>query len=175
MSNVVLSKAALAVASASLACIGLVAPLAAVAVDVKIGFVSTERVLREAAPAIRSQKKIEREFEKRLAELTKMEQQIRTLQAQLDRDGATMSEADRRNRERELSNLTRDFQRNERGFREDRNSRLNEEFTSLQERANAIIKQVADQEKFDLILQEPVVWASPRIDITDRVIKLLGQ
>ena len=144
------------------------------AADTKIGFISTERVLRESAPAVRSLKKIEREFEKRATDLLKTEQQIRTLQMQVERDGATMSENDRNNRVRELSGLTRDYQRSERTYREDRNARQNEEMIGLQERADKVIKQIADQEKFDLILQEPVVWASPRIDITDRVIKLLA-
>ena len=170
MSNAVLSK----VAAAALACVGCLAAVSAIAIDVKIGFISTDRVLRESAPAIRSLKKIEREFEKRSADLAKMQQQFRTLQTQLERDGATMSENDRRNKERELSNLSRELQRTERSLREDLTMRQNDEMTGLQERANAIIKQIADQEKFDLILQEPVVWASPRIDITDRVIRLLA-
>ena len=158
----------------SVLALGIVAATGVAAAELKIGFLSTERVLRESAPAVRSQKKLEREFEKREADLKKMDRQIRDLQAILDRDGATMAEGDRNNRVRELSNLTREFQRNERSFREDVNLRKNEELASLQERADKIIKQIADVEKFDLILQEPVVWASPRIDITDRVIKLLA-
>lgn len=154
--------------------LGVIACTGAAAADLKIGFLSTERVLRESAPAVRSQKKLEREFEKREADLKKMDRQIRDLQAILDRDAATMAESERNNKVRELSNLTRDFQRSERSFREDVNMRKNEELASLQERADKIIKQIADVEKFDLILQEPVVWASPRIDITDRVIKLLA-
>ena len=170
MLNAVVSKAA----AVAFACVGCLASVSAIAADIKIGFISTERVLRESAPAIRSLKKLEREFEKRNAEVLKMQQQFRTLQTQLERDGATMSENDRRNKERELSALTRDLQRSERTLREDLTMRQNEEMTGLQERANSIIKQVADQEKFDLILQEPIVWASPRIDITDRVIRLLA-
>ena len=154
--------------------LGVVACTGAAAADLKIGFVSTERVLRESAPAVRAQKKLEREFEKREADLKKMDRQIRDLQAILDRDAATMAESERNNKVRELSNLSRDFQRSERSFRDDVNIRRNEELASLQERADKIIKQIADVEKFDLILQEPVVWASPRIDITDRVIKLLA-
>jgi outer membrane protein len=150
------------------------AALGAQAADLKVGFLNTERVLRESAPAVRAQKKLEREFEKREADLKRAERQIRDLQALLDRDGATMSETDRKNRERELGALQREFQRNERTFREDVNQRKNEELASLQERANKIIQQIADAEKFDLILQEPVVWASPRIDITDRIIKALA-
>lgn len=173
MSNGLVSKAFAHV----LAAMSIAASLAssgAFAADVKIGFISTERVLRESAPAIRSLKKLEREFEKRDGELKRMEQQFRALQNQIERDGPTLSENDRRNRERELSNLARDLQRSQRSFQEDVNQRRNEEMAGLQERANAIIKQIADQEKFDLILQEPIVWASPRIDITDRVIKLLA-
>jgi outer membrane protein len=154
--------------------LGLIACAGAAAAELKIGFLSTERVLRESAPAVRAQKKLEKEFEKREADLKKTDKQIRDLQAILDRDGATMAEAERNNKVRELSNLTREFQRSERSFREDVNLRKNEELASLQERADKIIKQIADVEKFDLILQEPVVWASPRIDITDRVIKLLA-
>lgn len=154
--------------------LGLIASAVVAAAELKIGFLSTERVLRESAPAVRSQKKLEREFEKREADLKKMDRQIRDLQSVLDRDAATMAEPERNNKVRELSNLTREFQRNERSFREDVNLRKNEELASLQERADKIIKQIADVEKFDLILQEPVVWASPRIDITDRVIKLLA-
>ena len=154
--------------------LGLIACAGVAAAELKIGFLSTERVLRESAPAVRAQKKLEKEFEKREADLKKMDRQIRDLQAILDRDGATMAESERNNKVRELSNLTRDFQRNDRSFREDVNLRKNEELASLQERADKIIKQIADVEKFDLILQEPVVWASPRIEITDRVIKLLA-
>ena len=170
MPNAVLLKAV----AVALACAGCLASVNAVAVDIKIGFISTERVLRESAPAIRSLKKLEREFEKRDAEVKRMDQQFRSLQTQLERDGPTMSENDRRNKERDLSTLNRDLQRTQRSLQEDRNQRISDEMTGLQERANAIIKQVADQEKFDLIVQEPVVWASPRIDITDRVIRLLA-
>jgi len=163
----VLSKATIALALAAASCM-------TTAADLKVGFVNTERVLRESAPAVRAQKKLEREFEKRDADLKKADRQISDLRAVLDRDGATMSEPDRNNKVRELGNLTREFQRNERAFREDLNQRKNEELAGLQERANKIIQQIAEGEKFDLILQEPVVWASPRIDLTDRIIKALA-
>ena len=158
----------------SVLALGIVAAAGVAAAELKIGFLSTERVLRESAPALRAQTKLKKEFEKREADLARTDKQIKDLQAVYDRDSATMSEVDRNNKVRELSNLQRDFQRNERSFREDVNLRKNEELASLQERADKIIKQIADVEKFDLILQEPVVWASPRIDITDRVIKLLA-
>ncbi len=149
-------------------------PAAAQAADYKIGFVNGERLLREAAPAKRAQAKLEKEFAARQADLQRLDKQVQTLQQSLDRDGATMSEADRRNKERDLANMTRDLQRAQREFREDLNLRKNEELASMQERANKVIQQIAADEKFDLIVQEPVIYASPRIDITDRVIKALA-
>jgi outer membrane protein len=145
----------------------------AVAVDYKIGFVNTERILRESAPAKRAQQKLEREFERRVADLQKAERQVRDLSQQLEKDGPTMSDSERRNKERDLANLTREYQRAQREYREDVNLRRNEELASLQERASRIIQQIADSEKFDLILQE-AVFASGRIDITDRVLKALA-
>jgi outer membrane protein len=146
----------------------------AVVTSLKIGFVNTERLFREAAPAKRAQAKLEKEFATRDAEVQKLTKQVRDLQSSLDKDGATMAEADRRNKERDLANLSRDLQRMQREFREDLNLRRNEELAQLQERANKVIQQIAEAEKFDLILQDPVVYASQRIDITDKVIKALA-
>ena len=106
--------------------------------------------------------------------MQKLTKQVRDLQSSLDKDGATMAESDRRNKERDLANQSRDLQRAQREFREDLNLRRNEELAQLQERANKVITQIAEAEKFDLILQDPVVYASQRIDITDKVIKALA-
>jgi len=140
----------------------------------KIGFVNTERLFREAAPAKRAQQKLEKEFAARDAEIQKLVKQVRDLQTALDRDGPTMAESERRNKERDLANQSRDLQRMQREAREDLNLRRNEELASLQERANKVIQQIAIDEKFDLILQDPVVYASQRIDITEKVIKALA-
>jgi outer membrane protein len=147
---------------------------AARAAEYKVGFVNTERLFREAAPAKRAQVKLEKEFAARDAEIQKLSKQLRDLQSSLEKDSATMSETDRRNKERDLANMTRDLQRNQREFREDLNLRRNEELASVQERANKVIQQMAEAEKFDLILQDPVVYASQRIDITEKVIKALA-
>ena len=147
---------------------------AADAADYKIGFVNTERLFREAAPAKRAQQKLEKEFAARDAEIQKLAKQVRDLQALLEKDGVTMAEAERRNRERDLANLSRDLTRSQREFREDLNLRRNEELASVQERANVVIRQMAEAEKFDLILQDPVVFASQKIDITEKVVKALA-
>lgn len=140
--------------------------------ELKIGFVNTERIFREAGPAQKAQKKLEKEFAARDAELQKMGKQVRDLQAQVEKEGVTMSEADKRNKERDLANLNRDFQRQTREFREDLNMRKNEELATVQERANKVIKDIAESDKFDLIVQD-AVFASTKIDITDKVLKAL--
>ena len=147
--------------------------LAAGAQQLKIGFVNTERVFREAAPAKRAQQALEREFGARNADLAKLEKEGRDLQAELERENVTMPEAQRRDKERRLADISRDFQRKQREVREDLNMRRNEELAKVQERATRVINQIAEQEKFDLILQE-AVFASGRIDITEKVIKALA-
>jgi outer membrane protein len=145
----------------------------ALAQEIKIGIVNTERVLRESAPAIAAQKRIEKEFAARDQNLQKMAKQAKDLQADLDKNGATMSEVDRSAKERDLANLSRDFQRMQREFREDLNLRKNEELASVIEKANKVITSIAQSEKYDLILQE-AVYRRPKIDITDKVIKALA-
>src|SRR5687767_8809922 len=139
----------------------------------KFGFVHTERILRDSVPAQRAQKKIEGEFQKRDRELAGIADQLKRMQAELDKDAMTMSEAQRRNKEREFGDLNREFQRKQREFREDLNARRNEELAQVVEQANRVIRQIAEQEKFDIIFQEMPAYVSPRIDITDRVIKAL--
>ena len=139
----------------------------------KIGFVNTERVFREAAPAKRAQQKLEREFAARNAELAKLEKQGRDLQTELERDNVTMTDAVRREKERQLADVSRSFQRLQRELREDLNQRRNEALAGVQESATRVINQIAEQERFDLILQE-AVFASGKIDITDKVIKALA-
>jgi outer membrane protein len=138
----------------------------------KIGFVNTERVFREAAPAKRAQQKLEQLFAARNAELTGLEKRGRDLQAELERD-SSLNEAARRDKERLLADISQKFQRLQREIREDMNLRRNEELAAVQERATRVINQIAEQEKFDLVVQE-AVFASSRIDITDKVIRALA-
>ena len=138
----------------------------------KIGFVNTQRILREAAPAVRAQKKIEAEFSKRDQEMARVAEQLKKLQDELERQGVTMAESQRRTKEREFADLNREFQRRQREFREDLNQRRNEELAQVVEQANRVIRQIAEQEKYDIIFQD-AVYASTRIDLTERVIKAL--
>jgi outer membrane protein len=149
------------------------AAAAAVAQDFKIGFVDVERIRRESAPAERASKQLETEFAPRAQDLQRREAQIKTLQGQLEKDAMTLSESERRGKEQELSRMSVDFQRLQREYREDLNLRRNQELATLFERADRVIKQIADAEKFDLIVQE-AVFRSARIDITERVLKALA-
>ncbi len=145
----------------------------AAAADFKIGFVDRERILRESGAAKRAQAKLKKEFAARESELEKMEKPGRELQSTLQKEAMTLPEAERSAKERQLAQLERDFKRMQRELREDQTLRSNEELVSLQERANKVISEIAEKEKFDLIVQE-AVFASQRIDLTDRVIKALG-
>jgi outer membrane protein len=156
----------------SLSMLGVAIPSRA-ETEVKIGFVDTERILREAAPAVRAQKKLEKEFEKRSQELEKLAKQLQTMQQTMEKNSVTLSDSERRTKEREFSELTRDMQRREREYREDLNQRRNEELSGVLDRANKAIKVIAEAEKYDIIFQE-VVYRSQRIDITEKVLKALA-
>ena len=159
--------------------LALAAPLVAAAQErpaatstARIAFVSTERILRDSVPAVRAQKRLEAEFEKRRVELARLQEQLKRAQDELERNAITMSEAQRRSKEQDFAGLNRDFQRKEREFREDANQRRNEELGVVIDQANRVIRQIAEQEKYDIVFQD-AVYASPRIDITDKVMKAL--
>jgi len=159
---------ALALAAAA----ALAAPAAPALAEGKIGFVNTERIMRDSTPAQRAQKKIEAEFMKRDQELTRVADQLKRLQEDLEKNAVTMPEAQRRTKERELTDTDREFQRKRREFQEDLNQRRNEELAQVLEQANRAIRLIAEQEKYDIIFQD-AVYANPRIDLTDKVIKAL--
>jgi outer membrane protein len=138
----------------------------------KIGFVSIERILKESAPAVRAQKKIEAEFAKRDQELAKIAEQLKRMQEELEKNAVTMPESQRRNKERDFGELNRDFQRKQREFREDLNQRRNEELAHVIDQVKRVIQQIAVQENYDIIFQD-VVYAHSRIEITEKVIKAL--
>ena len=140
----------------------------------KIGFVNTERILRDSAPAQRAQKKIEGEFQKRDQELGRMAEQLKRMQDEMERTAVTMSDSQRRTKEREFGDLSREFQRRQREFREDLNQRRNEELAAVVEKANRVIRRIAGEENLDIVIQD-AVYANPRIDITDKVIKALDE
>ncbi|MFW9615609.1 OmpH family outer membrane protein [Aquabacterium sp.] len=141
--------------------------------ELKIGFVNLDRVLRDAAPAKAAQAKLEGEFTRREKDLADSEARLKSASDRFEKDAPALGESERARRQRDLMEQDRELQRRRREFQEDLNQRKNEELASVLDRANRVVKQIFDQEKYDLILQE-AVFAGPRVDITDKVIKALN-
>jgi outer membrane protein len=160
----------------SLLILGLLSlAVSAQAADLKIGYVQVDKLLQDAPQSAESGKKLEKEFLPRSQELEKMQKQIKDLQTAMEKDALTMSEADRKNKERDLTNLQVEFQRKQRELREDINLRRNEELGSLQDRINKAVTAVSEAEGYDLVVYSGVAYASKKIDITDKVLKSLGK
>ena len=150
-----------------------VTSLAAHAQEFRVGFVNTDRIFREANTAKQAQAKLEQEFARREKELVDMGNTLKTASEKLERDAPTLSETQRNQRQKQLVDQDRDFQRKRREFQEDLNNRKNEEFQQVLERANRVVRQVAESEKYDLVLQE-AVYINPKHDITEKVIKAIN-
>ncbi len=145
----------------------------ALAQDFKMGFISTERIFREAASAKQAQAKLEQEFSKREKDLVDLGNTLKAASEKFEREAPTLSESQRNSRQKQLVEQDRDFQRKRREFQEDLNARKNEEQQVVVERANRAVKQVAESEKYDVVFQE-AVYINPKHDITDKVIKALN-
>ena len=141
--------------------------------EFRIGFVNTDRIFKEATSAKAAQTKLEQEFSKREKELVDLGAALKNFNDKLEREGPTLSDSQRATRQKQLVDQDRDFQRKRREFQEDLNARKNEELQMVLERANRVVKQVAEAEKYDLVIQE-AVYISPKHDITDKVIKALN-
>jgi outer membrane protein len=151
----------------------IAAAASATAQELKIGYVNSERVMRESNPAKAAQAKLQAEFSKREKELDDAAAKLKTAADKLEKEAITLSETERNRRQRELVESDRDLQRKRREFQEDLNQRRNEELAGVIERANRVIRQIYESEKYDLVLQE-VIFAGARVDITEKVIKVLN-
>lgn len=143
--------------------------------ELKVGYVQVEKILQDAPQTAESGKKLEREFGPRSQELDKMAKQIKELEGSLEKDGLTLSDSDRRSKERDAQNIKVEFQRKQRELREDINLRKNEELASLQDRINKAVQAVSKAENYDLVMYSGVAYAADKIDITDKVLKQLGK
>jgi len=141
--------------------------------EIRIGFINTDRIFKESTTAKQAQSKLEQEFSKREKDLVDAEKSLKTAVEKFEREAPTLSESQRLSRQKQLGEQDRDFQRKRREFQEELNARKNEEFQQVLERANRVIKQVAEAEKYDLVLQE-AVYINPKHDITDKVLKVIN-
>ena len=147
--------------------------LVASAQDFKVGYVNTQTITTQSAPAKVAQAKLEQEFSKRQKELTDQQASLKSFGEKFERDAPTLSESQRTARQKEGAEMSRDLQRRQREFQEDLNGRRNEELQQVLDRATKAVKQVADSEKYDVVLQE-VVYVNTKHDITDKVLKILN-
>ena len=147
--------------------------LSAQAQEIRIGFINTDRIFKEANTAKQAQAKLEQEFSKREKDLNDVGNTLKNAVEKFEREAPTLSESQRLSRQKQLGEQDRDFQRKRREFQEELNARKNEEFQLVLERANRVIKQVAESEKYDLVLQE-AVYINPKHDITDKVLKVIN-
>lgn len=150
-----------------------VASVGAMAQDSKTGYVNTQRITTESGPAKTAQAKLEQEFSKRQKDLADLQSSLKSFSEKFERDAPTLTETQRLNRQKEFAELNRDLQRKQREFQEDLNGRRNEELQQVLEKANKAVKQVAEAEKYDLVIQE-VVYSNSKHDITDKVLKILN-
>lgn len=142
--------------------------------ELKIGYVQVDKLLKEAPQTAASGKKLEREFSPRSLELDKMKKQISSIEASLEKEGANLSNTERRSKQRRATTLKIEFQRKQRELREDINIRKNEELAALQDRINSAVRSVSEAEHYDLVMYSGVAYASTKIDLTDKVLKLLS-
>ena len=149
------------------------ASVGAFAQDSKTGYINTQRITTESAPAKAAQAKLEQEFSKRQKDLGDLQLSLKAFGEKFDRDAPTLTETQRAGRQKEFAEMTRDFQRKQREFQEDLNGRRNEELQQVLDRANRAVKVVAESEKYDLIVQE-VVYSNAKHDITEKVLKILN-
>ncbi len=161
--------------------IGLVAITSAIAIPTvlaqdagtRVAAVDVQKVFNESNMAKASETKLQNEFMKRQNEIRDSAQKIKAAAEKLDRDSAVMSEAERVRRQRELADQDRELQRKQREYTEDLNQRNFEERAKIAEKANQALKQIAEQRKIDVIIQDPA-YANPKIDVTNDVIKALN-
>jgi len=139
----------------------------------RIAFVNTDRLLHESAPAKAAQSRLEQEFSKREKDINDADAALKAASGRFQRDLPTLADSQRQQRQRQLAEMDRDLQRKRGEFQDDLNARKQEELQQILERANKVVKQIAESERYDVILQE-AVYANPRLDITDKVIKALN-
>jgi outer membrane protein len=157
---------------ASIALVAATLAMPAAAADYKIGVLNVEQILRQSKPAKEAQARIEQEFKGRDADITRKEQAVQALSAQLDKDRPTLSPEAIVNRERDIDLQTRDVQRLRQQFAEDLRARQFEELDRLKARLDQVLTKYAQDNHFDLILQD-AAFVGHTVNITDDVIKAL--
>ncbi len=148
---------------------------AAAAEDYKIGVVNALRILEQSPHAEKMRALLEKEFAPRDRELVSAQKSLKEMEDRLTKDAPIMSEAERGKLERDIVNKRRDLKRDQDEFREDLTFRRNEEIAKIQKEIVDAINAVAKENEYDMVLNEGVIYASPRIDISQLIIDRLQQ
>jgi outer membrane protein len=148
--------------------------MAQVQAQSRIGYVFTERLMTDSKMAKAADAKIEAEFSRRQKANEDQLARFKQLSLKFEADAPRLSDLDRTRRARELFEAEKDMQRMQREFQEDLLQRKNEERAAIAQKAYKLIEQIAEQEKLDVVLHESA-WVSPRVDITDKILKLLDK
>lgn len=149
-------------------------PAAAVSAELKVGYVNAVKVIEEAPQGEAALKKLEAEFAPRDKQIVEMQNKLKQLEQDLEKNALVLKDTEHRSREFEIVSLKRDLRRATQEFREDYNLRRNEELAALQKVVQKTIAEIAKQENYDLVL-ESAVYAGPRADITEKILKKLGK
>jgi len=139
----------------------------------KIAFVNQTKLLQKAPQAESARNKLQKEFSKRDKALVSLQKQIADKEQRLKKDAAILSSAELNKLKRKIIVLRRDLERDKQAFKEDISIRQNEELVKLQQSVIKSIQTIAKKENYDLIISDGVVFASEKIDITDKILAQL--
>ncbi|MBO1009609.1 MULTISPECIES: OmpH family outer membrane protein [Acidovorax] len=148
--------------------------VSAPAQTLRVAYVDSLRVMTESAPVKVAESKLRSEFSSREKEIENLTNGLRAATDELREDTPRLSEWDLADRKRQLMERERELQRQRRELNEEWTRRRNEALTEIVDRTNRVIQEIAKSERLDLVVFEDVVFASPRADITDKVIKALS-
>ena len=137
--------------------------------DLKIGFVNIPAVLEKAPQAEKAKKRLEQKFSPRDKQLVAQQKEIQGMDEKMAKDASVMSDSEKANLEKDILNKKRDAKRAQQEFSEDFNASRNEELGKLQRRIVESVREIAKDQKFDLLLTDGVIYANDKIDITAQV------
>ncbi|MGE4349833.1 MAG: OmpH family outer membrane protein [Candidatus Berkiella sp.] len=150
-------------------------PTQASADGVKIGVVDMRKIVASSPEAKAAMERLQQEFKPKEEKIVKTEKEMKEKSEKLQRNAAVMSDSEKSKLERELVSSQRELQRMQEEFREDSTARYQEEMQKLIEKVNKVVNDIAEKEKYDIILhQDTKLYASAQVDITNKVVKALS-
>lgn len=141
--------------------------------SLKIGYVNPGRVSDEAPQADAAREQLQEEFAPRDEEILSMQDSLRALEDRLAEQRLSLGQDEQEEMQQQIVVQRRQIQRQQEAFREDFNMRRNEALGDLQRRILRVVSEFAEEQGFDLVVSDGVVYASDQVNITDRIIQRL--